>query len=68
VVTGGINPVNGGAGGDGLASAGLAGDHGDAAGVDAEGDAGDGLGVVVVAMQHAGSKVAAEWHARESEE
>ena len=49
VVAGGFGAVDGGAGGDGLADADLAGDHGDAAGGDAVADAGGGLGVVAAA-------------------
>jgi hypothetical protein len=66
VVAGAVDAVEGGACGHGLADADLARNHGDAAGVDAVGDAGGGLGVVGVAVQHAGGKVAPEWHAGKS--
>jgi hypothetical protein len=68
VVTGTVDAVESGAGGHGLADADFAGDHGDAAGVDAVRDAGGGLGVVGVAVQHTGGEVAAERHAGESVE
>src|SRR5262249_23484226 len=68
VVAGPVDSVERGAGGHGFADADLAGDDGDAAGVDAVGDAGGGLGVVVVAVQHAGGEVAAERHPGKSVE
>ena len=67
VVAGGFGAVDGGAGGDGLADADLAGDHGDAAGGDAVADAGGGLGVIAAAEQHAGCQGAAEGHGGEAE-
>jgi len=67
VVAGGFQAVDGGAGGDGLADTDFAGDHGDAAGGDAVGDAGGGLVVVGGGEQHAGGEVAAEGQAGEPE-
>ena len=66
VVAGPVDVVEGGAHGHGLANADLSGDDGDAAGGDAVGDAGGGLGVLVVAVQHAGGKITTEWHACKS--
>ena len=67
VVAGGFGAVDGGAGGDGLADADLAGDHGDAAGGDAVADAGGGLGVIAAVEQLAGRQGAAEGHGGEAE-
>ena len=64
-VAGGVQAGQCGADGDGLAGADLAGDHADAAFADAPGDAGDGLVVGGVAVQHARGQVAAERHAGE---
>src|SRR6266568_4839193 len=52
--------LQGGADGDGLAGADLAGDDADGAFGDAPGDAGDGFVVGGVAVQHAGGQVAAD--------
>jgi hypothetical protein len=68
VVAGGFGAVDGRSGGHGLADADLAGDHGDAAGVDAVGDAGDGLGVVVAVKQHPRREAAAVGHGGEAVE
>jgi hypothetical protein len=65
-VPAGIEGVDGGAGGDGLAGADLAGDHPDRALVDEVGDAGDGFGMCVVAVEHLGGDVAAERGAGET--
>ena len=54
-----------GADGDGLAGADFAGDDADAAFGDAPADAGDGLAVSGMAVQHAGGEIAAEGHAGE---
>ena len=65
-VPGGVEAGEGGADGDGLAGADLAGDHAEGAFADAPGDAGDGFGVAAVAVQHAGGEVPAEGHAGEA--
>src|SRR3954467_990615 len=52
----------------GFARADLTGDDAEGVLVDAPGDAGNGLGVAVVAVQHARGEVAAEGHAGESVE
>ena len=67
VVAGGFGAVDGGAGGDGLADADLAGDHGDAAGGDAVADAGDRLGVIGAAEQLARGQAPGEGHGRKAE-
>ena len=64
-VPGGVQAGQDGADGDGLARADLAGDDADGALADAPGDAGDGLVVGGVAVQHPGGEVAAERHAAE---
>lgn len=51
--------------GDGLAGADLAGDHAEAAFPDAPRDAGRGLGMGGVPVQHPGGQVLAERHGRE---
>jgi hypothetical protein len=61
-VAGGVQAGQGGAGGDGLADADLAGEHTQGVLVDAPGDAGDRFGVGGVAVQHLGGKLAAERH------
>jgi hypothetical protein len=66
VVAGGVDTIDGGPRGHGLADANFARDHGDAVGVDAVGDASGGLGVVVVAVQHARGEIAAERHPSKS--
>ena len=52
--------------GDGFAGADLAGEHAEGALLDAPGDAGGGLVMGVVAVQHAGGEFAAERHAGEA--
>ena len=64
-VPGGIQAGQDGADGDGFPGADFAGDDADGAFADAPGDAGDGLVVGGVAVQHAGGEVAAEGHAGE---
>src|SRR5215218_41205 len=61
-----VQACDGGAGGDGLAGADLAGDHADGALADEPGDAGDGFGVAAVGVQHRGGQVAAEGGAAEA--
>ena len=63
-----VQGVQGGADGDGLPGADLAGDHPDAVLGDAPADPGDGLAVGGVAVQHAGGEVTAERGAGEPEE
>nr|WP_228759931.1 hypothetical protein [Pseudactinotalea sp. HY158] len=65
-VPGGVQCGEGGADGDGLAGADLAGDHAQGAFTDAPGDAGDRFGVGGVAVQHAGGQGSAEGHAGEA--
>lgn len=55
-VSGVVKGVEGRADGDGLSSADLAGDHAEAAFPDAPGDAGCGLGVGGVPVQHPGAR------------
>ena len=64
----GVQGGEGGADGDGLPGADLAGDHPDAVLGDAPADPGDGLAVGGVAVQHPGGEVAAERGAGEPEE
>src|SRR5919198_98819 len=64
-VSGWVQGCQGGAGGDGLADADLAGEHAEGVLVDAPGEAGDRFGVGGVAVQHLGGKLAAERHAGE---
>ena len=64
----GSRAAQGGADGDGLPGADLAGDHPDAVLGDAPADPGDGLAVGGVAVQHAGGEVTAERGAGEPEE
>src|SRR6266545_2364306 len=64
-VAGWVEAGEGGADGDGLADADLAGEHAEGVLVDAPGDAGGGLGMGGVAVQHLGGQVAAERHAGE---
>src|SRR5262249_971335 len=61
-----VQPAEGGAYGHGLSAADLAGDHAQGPGGDGPGDAGDGLGVAAVAVQHAHGEVAAERQAGEA--
>jgi hypothetical protein len=63
-----VQGVQGGADGDGLPGADLAGDHPDAVLGDAPADPGDGLAVAGVAVQHAGGEVTPERGAGEPEE
>src|SRR6266536_1715988 len=63
-----VGAVERGAGGHGFADADLTGDDGDAAGVDAVGDAGGGLGVVGELVERAGGEITAVWHAGETVE
>jgi hypothetical protein len=65
-VPGAVQGGGGGADGDGLAGADLAGDHSEGVLVDAPADAGDGFGVSGVAVQHAGGQVPPEGHAGEA--
>jgi hypothetical protein len=65
-VADGVQGMGGGAGGDGLAGADLAGGHADGVFADEPGDAGDRLGVAVVLMEHGWGEVAAEWGPREA--
>ena len=67
-VAGGVEGGQGGADGDGLAGADLAGDDAEGLFGDAPGDPGDGFGVGGVAVQHAGGEVAAERHPGEAVE
>ena len=67
-VPGGVQPGQRGADGDGLAGADLAGDDPDPALADAPADAGDGLVVGGVAVQHPRRQIAAEGGAAEPEE
>ena len=62
-----IEPGEGGAHGDGLAGADLAGDHADAAFGDTPADARDGFVVGGVAVQHARCQIAPERHPRKTE-
>jgi hypothetical protein len=55
-VTHGVQCCHGGAGGDGLAGADLAGDHADGVFCDQPGDAGDGFGVAAVACSMPGAR------------
>jgi hypothetical protein len=61
-VAGGVLGREGGAQGDGLPGADLAGDHAEGVLTDAPGDPGGGLGVGGVAVQHARGQVTAERH------
>jgi hypothetical protein len=56
----------GGADGDGLAGADLAGDHPDGVLLDAPADPGDRFGVPVVAVQHRRGEASAERHSGET--
>ena len=62
-----VQAGEGGAHGDGLAGADLAGDHADAAFGDTPADAGDGFVVGAVAVQHARGQIAAERRPGETE-
>ena len=65
-VPGGVQRGGGGADRHGLARADLAGDHAEGVLVDAPADPGHGLGVAVVAVQHAGREAATEGHPGEA--
>ena len=65
-VPGGVQAGGRGAHGHRLAGADLAGDHTEGVLVDAPGDAGHGLGVTVVAVQHRRREAATERHLREA--
>ena len=65
-VPGRVQGGGGGADGDGLAGADLAGDHAERVLVHAPGDPGDRLAVAGVAVQHGGGQVAAERHPGET--
>jgi hypothetical protein len=65
-VPAGVQRGDGGAGGDGLARPDLAGDHPDGALGDQPGDAGDGFGVAVVAVEHRRGEGTPEWGSGEA--